>query len=145
MDLLPGKISWPLLGLTFTKDRVKGFHDGCYAQDSWCLPFMGTWSHSCFIKEFVDSNPLFLLISFCLLVCFKFMLSLWTMHFRSLTLVFYTGLTYSALMESLRSLPKYSMIQTNVSQRIYIIFQHKFEMFKNEIRLFYHDSLTVNI
>ena len=63
-------------------------------QGRWCLSFMSTWSHSSFIKEFVDSKPLFLLFSYYLLVCFTFVLSLWTMHFWSLTSVFYTGLTY---------------------------------------------------
>ena len=37
-----------------------------------------TWSHSYFVKDFVDSKPLFFLFSFYLLVCFKFVLSLCT-------------------------------------------------------------------
>ena len=43
-----------------------------------------------FVKEFVDSKLLFLLFTFFLLVCLKFVLSLWTMHFWSLKWVFYT-------------------------------------------------------
>ena len=57
------------------------FHDGFFAQDRGCLPFWNTWSHFCFVKEFMDSMTLFLLFSFYLLVCFKFVLSLWTVQF----------------------------------------------------------------
>ena len=45
-----------------------------------------------FWKEFVDSKLLFFLFSYYFLACFKFVLSLLTMHFWSLTWVFYTWL-----------------------------------------------------
>ena len=41
----------------------------------------------CFVKEFVDSKHLFFLFSFYLLVCSKFILSLWTIHFGYTTLI----------------------------------------------------------
>ena len=44
----------------------------CCAQDRGCLSFWSTWSHSCFVKVFVDSN----LFSFCFRFIFQFVSNL---------------------------------------------------------------------
>ena len=64
-----------------------------YEQFWWCLHLTCLSSNDCSLHfPWIDSKPLFLFFSFYLLVCFKFVLSLLTMHFLSLTWVFYTGL-----------------------------------------------------
>ena len=48
------------LNLSYLKINPNYFRYGdCSAQDRGCLPFWSTWSHSCFVKEFVDTKPLF--------------------------------------------------------------------------------------
>ena len=64
----------------------------CCAQNRGCLAVKRTWSHSCFVKVFVDFKPLFFLFSFNLLFWSKFVLYLWTMNIWTLRLVFSTGL-----------------------------------------------------
>ena len=65
------------------------------------LPFMSTWSHSCFEKEFVDSRPLFLfhVLYFILfhiyLVSFAFLLLISRMGILYWTLVLFTFCIFS--------------------------------------------------
>ena len=87
--------------------------------------------------KFVDSKPLFLLLSFYLLVCFIFVWSLLAMSFWSLTWVFYRGLELLFWMSQWKKFFHYcnsiAVLSKSVRKCFTIITERKIIKFTNDL------------